>query len=139
MPLVINCSDFCLLSSYLNSTLFFMKSFLAITSSNTHIDDSILCVCVCVYAKLLQSCPTLCDPMDCSLPGSSIHGILQARILEWVAMPFSRASFQPRDGTCIHPRLLRSPALAGRFCVHICVDVYAVLIPDSTSPAFSPQ
>ena len=40
-----------------------------------------------------QSCPTLCDPMDCSLPGSSVHGILQARILEWVAIPFSRDSF----------------------------------------------
>ena len=42
-----------------------------------------------VYAKLLQSCPTLCNPMDFSLPGSSVHGILQARILEWVAMPSS--------------------------------------------------
>ena len=40
-----------------------------------------------------QSCPTLCNPMDCSPPGSSIHGILQARILEWVAYPFSRGSF----------------------------------------------
>ena len=40
-----------------------------------------------------QSCLTLCDPMDCSSPGSSIHGILQARILEWVAIPFSRGSF----------------------------------------------
>ena len=37
-----------------------------------------------------QSCLTLCDPMDCSLPGSSVHGILQARILEWVAVPFSK-------------------------------------------------
>ena len=37
-----------------------------------------------------QSCPTLCDPMDCSLPGSSIHGVLQVRILEWVAIPFSK-------------------------------------------------
>ena len=45
-----------------------------------------------MHAKLLQSCPTLWDPMDCSLPGSSVHGILQARILEWVAMPFSRDS-----------------------------------------------
>ena len=44
-----------------------------------------------------QSCPTLCDPMDCSPPGSSVHGILQARILEWVAIPFSRGSSQPRD------------------------------------------
>ena len=40
----------------------------------------------CGNAKSLQSCPTFCDPMDCSLPGSSVHGILQARILEWVAM-----------------------------------------------------
>ena len=46
-----------------------------------------------------QSCLTLCDSMDCSLPGSSVHGILQARILEWVAIPFSRGSSQPRDGT----------------------------------------
>ena len=46
-----------------------------------------------------QQQQTLCDPMGCSLPGSSIHGILQARILEWVAIPFSRASSQPRDGT----------------------------------------
>ena len=40
----------------------------------------------CVCAKLLQSCPTLCKPMDYSLPGSFVHGFLQARILEWVAM-----------------------------------------------------
>ena len=46
-----------------------------------------------VCAKVLQLCPTLCDPMGCSLPGSSVHGIFQARILEWVAMPSSRASF----------------------------------------------
>ena len=51
-----------------------------------------VCVCVCVCAKSLQSCPTLWDPMDCSPPGSSVHGILQARILEWVAMPSSRGS-----------------------------------------------
>ena len=42
--------------------------------------------------EVAQSCPTLCDPMDCSLPGSSVHGILQARILEWVAVSFSRGS-----------------------------------------------
>ena len=46
-----------------------------------------------------QSCQTLCDPMDCSLPGSSLHGILQARVLEWVAISFSRGSSQPRDQT----------------------------------------
>ena len=47
----------------------------------------------------LQSCPTLCDPMDCSLPGSSAHGILQVRILEWVAMSSSRGFSQPRAWT----------------------------------------
>ena len=48
-----------------------------------------------------QSCSTLCDPMDCSPPGSSVHGILWARILEWVAMPSSRGSSQPRDPTWV--------------------------------------
>ena len=48
---------------------------------------------------VVQSCPTLCDPMDCSLSGSSVHGILQARTLEWVAMPSSRGSSRPRDQT----------------------------------------
>ena len=47
--------------------------------------------------EVTQSCPTLFDPMDCSLPGSSLHGILQARVLEWVAISFSRGSSQPRD------------------------------------------
>ena len=56
-------------------------------------------VCLCVLAA--QSCPTVWDPMDCSLPGSSVHGILQARILEWVAVSFSRAPSQPRDQTQI--------------------------------------
>ena len=49
--------------------------------------------------KVAQSCPTLCDLTDCGPPGSSVHGILQARILEWVAFPFSRGSSQPRDQT----------------------------------------
>ena len=49
--------------------------------------------------KPLQSCPTLCDPMDCSPPSSSVHGILQARILKWVAISFSRRSSQLRDQT----------------------------------------
>ena len=50
-------------------------------------------------AKSLQSCPTLCDPIDGSPPGSPIPGILQARTLEWVAISFSRGSFQPRNRT----------------------------------------
>ena len=48
-------------------------------------------------SEVALSCPTLCDPVDCSLPGSSIHGILQARILEWVAISFSRGSSLHRD------------------------------------------
>ena len=59
----------------------------------------------------LQSCLTLWDPMDCTPPGSSLHGILQARILEWVAVPFSRGSSIPG----IKFTSLISPALAGRF------------------------
>ena len=62
-------------------------------------------------AKSLQSCPTLCDPMGCGPPGSSVHGILQARILEWVAIFFSRGSSQPRT----EPGSPVSPALAGGF------------------------
>ena len=50
-------------------------------------------------SEVVQSCPTLCDPMDYSPPGFSIHGIFQARILEWVAISFSRRSSSPRDQT----------------------------------------
>ena len=50
-------------------------------------------------SEVAQSCLTLCDSMDCSPPGSSVHGILQARILEWVAISFSRGSSRPRDWT----------------------------------------
>ena len=61
-------------------------------------------------AKVLvsQSCLTVCDLMDCSPPGSSVHGILQAKILEWGAIPFSRGSSWPRDRTCVS-------CIAGRF------------------------
>ena len=50
-------------------------------------------------SEVAQLCPTLCDPMNCSPPGSSIHGIFPARVLEWVAISVSRGSSQPRDGT----------------------------------------
>ena len=52
---------------------------------------------VCMHAKLLQLCSTLCNPVDCSLLGFSVHGVIQARILEWVAMPSSKGSSQPRN------------------------------------------
>ena len=67
---------------------------------------------VCVPAKSLQSCLTLCNPMDCNPPGSSVHGILQARILKWIAMPTSRGIFLTQG---VEPVSLKSPALAGRF------------------------
>ena len=62
-------------------------------------------------AKSFQLCPTLCDAMDHSLPGFSVHGILQERVLEWVAMPSSRGSSDPG----IEPESLMSPALTGGF------------------------
>ena len=77
-----------------------------------------LCVCVCEHlsstllgcAKSLQSCLTLCDPMDCSPRGSAVHRILQARILEWIAISSSRGSSHG-----IEPMSLTSPAFAGGF------------------------
>ena len=52
-----------------------------------------------MWSEVSQSCPTLCNPMDCSLPGSSVHGIFQAIVLEWIAISFSRGSSQSRDRT----------------------------------------
>ena len=61
-----------------------------------------VCVCVCVCAcSVTQSCTTLWDPMDCSLPSSSVHGIFHTRTLEWVAISLFRGSSRPRDWTCI--------------------------------------
>ena len=68
------------------------------------LDAMVLCVLV------TQLCPTLCNPMECSPPGSSVHGILQARILEWIGIPFSRASPQHRDRTW-------DSCIAGRFFI----------------------
>ena len=64
-------------------------------------ESSLLCLAAIKVkereSEVAQSCPTLCDPVECSLLGSFIHGILQARILEWVAISFSRGSSRPRD------------------------------------------
>ena len=68
---------------------------------------------MCVHTKSFQSCPILCDPMDCSLPGSSTHGILQARILS--ALPCPPPGDPGNPG--IEPESLMSPALAGRFFI----------------------
>ena len=65
------------------------------------------CYCCCCYL-VAQVCPTLCDPMDCSPPGSSVHGVLQARVLEWVASSFSRRSSQRNQTSvsCIGRQIL---------------------------------
>ena len=62
------------------------------------VSDNLECACVRSFTK---SCPTLCDPVDCSPPGSSVHGIFQTRILEWVAISFFRGFSQSRDQTCV--------------------------------------
>ena len=59
----------------------------------THLEPDIL------ESEVIQSCPTLCNPMDCSLIGSSVHGVFKVKILEWVAISFSRRSSQSRDQT----------------------------------------
>ena len=83
-----------------------------------------------VHAMLLQLCLTLCDSTDCSPPGPSVHGILQARILEWVAMPSSRGSSWPRGQTCVSYvscigrqvlYLLRAPPGKPRY---YCINIY---------------
>ena len=103
---------------------------------------------VCMRAKLFQSCPTLCDPMDYSSPGSSVHGILQASILEQVSIPFSRASSQPRDQThifyisCIgrqvlyHYSHLGSPEFS---CMFFQSAVYSERIPGKKYQAQEPR
>ena len=73
--------------------------------------------CIIVHcAKSLQSCLTLCNPMDCSPPGSSVHGILQAKILECVAIPSSRGPSRPRDQT----RISYVPCTGGQSRHHWC-------------------
>ena len=77
--------NYILLSGYTIDTFYL--------SIHKWMDISVVSVC----AKSLQSCPTLCHSMGCSLPGTSVLGILQAGILEWVAVPFPRGSSRPRD------------------------------------------
>ena len=72
------------------------------------LDQRHISYCLCPCVLVAQSCLTLCDPIDCSPPGSSVHGILQARLLEWVPMPSSRESSPPRDQTQVS-------LIAGRF------------------------
>ena len=75
-------------------------------SGQQWINSVCVCVCVCVHVHththtVPKSCWTICDPVDCSPPGSSVHRICQARIPEWIAISSSRGSSWPRDRTCI--------------------------------------
>ena len=73
---------------------------------------------ISIVSSVPQLCPTLCNPMDCILPSSSVHGIFQARVLEWIAISFSRGSSQPRDQTlvsCIANRFFITWAI-GKSC-----------------------
>ena len=93
------------------------------------IDINIISVIMSVLSR--QSCPTLCDPMDCSPPGSSVHGILQSRTLEWDAICFSRGSSEPRDQTqvsfisCIGKWVLYHQQY---HCNYIIITVYQYII-----------
>ena len=82
----------------------------------------ILCI---VYVLVAQSCPILCTPVDCSPPDSSVHGIFQARILEWVAISFSRESSWPRDQTLVSH-------ITGRFFIILLMFTYIAASCEST-------
>ena len=84
-------------------------------------------------ALVVQPCPTLCDPMDCSPPGSSVHGILQARTLEWVAIPSSGGSSQPSDRTWVS-------CSAGRFFtpnLGVCKSCFTYRCPRDTRSLYT--
>ena len=68
-------------------------------------------------SEVAQSCPTLSDPMDCSAPGPSVHGIFQARKLEWAAISFSRGSSQPRSPALQTDALLSEPPRKPHLCM----------------------
>ena len=107
-----------------------------VAQGRTRLSDSAAAAECWVLAMRL--CPTLCHPRDCSPPGSSVHGILQARILEWVVIPFSRGSSQPRNRTQVS-------CTAGRFSTTWATreaqySSMCVLVPTSSSslPPLSP-
>ena len=79
---------------------------------NIYMNICIKDICVCMHTKSLHLCLTLCNALGCSLPGSSVHGIPQARILEWVAVPFLQDIFPTQQ---FNQCLLRLPLLADVF------------------------
>ena len=83
-------------------------------SSGRHVLQTQVYVCVCMPDLRAESCLSRWDPLGCSLPGSSVQGVFQARILEWVAISFSRESSQPRDRACVY----HVSCVAGRLFTH---------------------
>ena len=82
-------------ASGIRSSVWFVYCLLPPLACKIHVGRN--CVSCTLKVLVAQSCPTLCNPMDCSPLCSSVHGILQARVLEWVAIPCSRGSSWPRD------------------------------------------
>ena len=84
----------------------------------------------CCYCLVTKSCPILCNPVDCSLPGSSVHEISQARIIEWVAISFLRGSSRPRDQThifcisCLADRFFTTES-PGKPSLDTCIDGFS--------------
>ena len=116
------CSQETILSGVLNSCcVFFLK---------IHRKERMTIGFVCLevkWSEVAQSCPTLCNPVDCSLPGFSVHGILQARVLEWVTISFSRGSSRPRDRTRVsHIGGRRLNLWAAREALVCLMDTYLV-------------
>ena len=99
-----------------------------------YLDTKYYCIIIFVWfywnvkVKVFQPCPDLCDPLNCSLRGSCVHGILQARMLEWAAIPFSRQSSYPRN----QPRV---PWIAGRFFTNWAP--FCILVPCDEKYIFS--
>ena len=127
-------------ASGIRSSVWFVYCLLPPLACKIHVGRN--CVSCTLKVLVAQSCPTLCNPMDCSPLCSSVHGILQARVLEWVAIPCSRGSSWPRDWTrdsCIaedalpsEPHgepsvpaqmILKRISTGGSVCVCVCVCV----------------
>ena len=105
---------------------FLKNNYNVVLVSGAQHSDSITCVCVYCCCLVLKSCPTLCDPMDCSPPGSSVHRISQARILEWTAIFSSRISTTEPAGKPVNISIYKYVYIFFRFFSIIVVVVLVV-------------
>ena len=85
--------EICKMELYIDFYIFLNNKYMCI--------NILIHIYIYTHIRIAQPCPTLCNPMDCSLPGSSVHGIFQARILERIAISYSRESSQPKDQTLL--------------------------------------